>query len=150
MPHDRYDWLSRIRSVEREHAAARLAMRRLMEARDRDAALSDIDLKLRDARNALDRLEATYVIRLFAEFESGLRSCWAARRSTEAPSRTRDLMDGLSASERIPFEKQAEAHAVREFRNLLVHERRSLSTPIAISDARHHLCVFFRFLPPKW
>ena len=45
------------------------------------------------------RLEGTYVIRLFAEFETGLRLYWATIRQTEPP--TQHLLDGIAARRAI-------------------------------------------------
>ena len=58
-------------------------------------------------------LELTYIIRLFAEFETGLRLFWPTARGTEPPGRTRDLVDGIAATRRIPFQELVNAHAVR-------------------------------------
>lgn len=150
MPHDRHVWLMRIKAVEREHTAARLAIDRLLHAADKATALVGVDVKDRDLRNASDRLEGTYVIRLFAEFETALRLWWAAAKRTEPPGRARDLLDGVAAARRIPFDLQERAHAVREYRNVLTHERETPTAPLPIAGARQRLCLYFSFLPPKW
>ena len=97
-----------------------------------------------------ERLDGTYIIRLFAEFETGLRLFWPTAKGTDPPSRTRDLLDGVAAYRRIPHDELKNAHAVREYRNLLVHERDEAMEPIPIADARHQLIKFFSFLPPNW
>jgi hypothetical protein len=150
MPHDLYDWIRRIKSVEREYASMRLATDRLLDESRRDPTILRGDLKLRDIVNASRFLEWTYIIRLFAEFESGLRLFWPTARGTDPPSRTRDLIDGIAATRRIPDDERANAHDVREYRNFLVHERDEEVDPISISEAGKHLCRFFKFLPPTW
>ena len=65
-----------------------------IEAR-RDPTIFGSDLKLHDIVNASGRLEGTYIIRLFAEFETGLRLFWATIRETEPP--TQHLLDGIAA-----------------------------------------------------
>jgi hypothetical protein len=105
-------------------------------------------LKLQDIVNASGRLQGTHLIRLFAEFETGLRLFWATIRDTEPP--TQHLLDGIAARRGIPPDRLASAHAVREYRNALVHERDEAMAPISIAEARGSLCRFFAFLPPIW
>jgi hypothetical protein len=85
---------------------------------------------------------------LFAEFETGLRVFWKTIRDTE-PS-TQDLLNGIAARRGIPHDRNANAHAVREYRNTLVHERDEEVVSISIAEARGVLCRFFAFLPPTW
>src|SRR5205823_9712518 len=99
-----FEWLARIKAVEREHSATRLAVDRLLSAAQRDpSVLSAEELRVRDVRQASDRLDGTYIVRLFAEFESGLRLFWPSARSTDAPSRVRDLLDGVAARSGFPM-----------------------------------------------
>jgi hypothetical protein len=97
-----------------------------------------------------ERLDGTYLIRLFAEFETGLRRFWPTAKRTEPPGRTRDLMDGVGATCGIDHIVRDHAHAVREYRNALVHERDEPVAPLPVAVARSHLCRFFGFLPPNW
>lgn len=150
MPHRCDDWLQRIKDVEREHAVVRLASDRLLEMIARDPMLLTKNLRPRDVRRAADRLDGTYIIRLYAEFETGLRLFWTSARGTDAPARTRDLLDGISATRQVPHDTRMDAHAVREYRNHLVHEREEPVPSIAIGDARRSLCIFFSFLPFEW
>jgi hypothetical protein len=87
---------------------------------------------------------------LFAEFETGLRLFWPSARANEPPGRTRDLMDGVAATRRIPDDELRNAHAVRGYRNTLVHEREEDIDPISIAEARKHLCKFLSFLTPTF
>jgi hypothetical protein len=150
MPHDRYDWIRRIKSVEREYASMRLATNRLLDESRRDSTILREDLKLRDIVNASGFLEGTYIIRLFAEFETGLRLFWPTAKRPDPPGRTRDLIDGVAATRRIPDDERTNAHDVREYRNFLVHEREEEVVPISIAKAGSHLCRFFSFLPLTW
>jgi hypothetical protein len=150
MPNNLYEWLRRIKAIEREHAATRLAIDRLLaEARHAPTILTG-DLKLHDIRIASEHLEGTYIIRLFAEFEARLRLFWPTARGTDPPGRTRDLIDGVAATRRIPNGERTNAHAGREYRNVLVHVREEEVDPIPIAAARGHVCRFFAFLPPTW
>ena len=150
MSHDLYEWHRRIKDVERQHSVIRLAITRLASSAKPDPTVLTGGLTFRDIGHASDRLEGTYIIRLFAEFETGLRLFWPTARGTDAPSRTRDLLDGVAATRRIPNDELLKAHAVREYRNLLVHEIEEEMVPISIAEARGHLCRYFNFLPPSW
>ncbi len=150
MPHDRFDWLRRIKAVEREHSAARFGTERLLAAAEQDPNVLQGELAIRDLRAASEGLEGTYLIRLFAEFETALRLFWEAARQTDPPTRTRDLLDGIAATRRIPYEQLQSAHAVREYRNCLVHARQETAQPVPIRKARGHLCRYLAFLPPYW
>lgn len=150
MPGDQFRWQMRIKAVEREHAAMRLAIDRLWEVVRVDPTELRGDATLTDIRNASGRLDGTYLIRLFAEFETGLRSYWSAKRKTFPPSRTRDLPDGIAAMRHIRLEILTNAQEVRDYRNALVHEREQVRVPISIAAARRHLCQYFSFLPPGW
>jgi len=148
MPHDLYIWMEKIKSIERDHLATRLALDRLLHEARRDPTILTGDLEPQDIVKASGRLETTYLIRLFAEFETGLRLYWATIRDTEPPMQ--HLLDGIAARCDIPHRRLAEAHVVREYRNSLVHERDEGMAPISIVEARGHLCRFFAFLPPIW
>jgi hypothetical protein len=103
----------------------------------------------RDLTRASDMLEGTYLTRMFAEFETGLRLFWDTIQDTNP--RARDLLDGLAARRGVPDEDRDNAHLVREYRNSLVHEREDEDLePIPIARARSHLCTFFKRLPLEW
>jgi hypothetical protein len=148
MPHNHYEWPVRIKAVEREYASTRLATDRLLKEARRDPTVLTGELKVRNIVDASEHLEGTYIIRLFAEFETGLRLFWKTIRDTE-PS-TQDLVNGIAARRGIPQERVASAHAVRVYRNALIHEREEEVEPIPIAEVRGHLCRFFAFLPPTW
>lgn len=150
MPSKKFDWLKRVKSVEREHAAMRYAADFLLDAAYGDPTLLRLELRVRDLERTVELLEGTYIIRLFAEFESSLREFWMTSRASAPPARTRDLLDGVGAKRKIPYDAILKAHTVREFRNHLVHERSDDVTPITIADARRYLCVYLNFLPLEW
>ena len=147
MPHN-HEWQSRMKAVEREHAAMRQAADRLRDAAQRDPSILRESLRHRDIVHASEKLEGTYVIRLFAEFETGARQYWDAKWATNP--RTGDLISGLAARCGIPDTRRDGCHDVRYYRNSLVHERENDTPKIPISEARSHLCYFFSFLPPQW
>lgn len=147
MPHN-HEWQTRIKAVEREYSATQQATDRFQEVVHRDPTILQGDLRPRDIVHASKNLEGTYVIRLFAEFETGLRLYWDQVRDTNP--RTHDLLEGLAALCGIPDEQRENVHVVREYRNTLVHEREEGIAAIPIARARGYLCHYFSFLPPKW
>lgn len=143
-----HEWQERIKAVERQHVAAQLATARLLDAGKRDPTILKGGVTYRDVLDASHALEGTYIIRLFAEFETGLRLFWDSVRDSNP--RTRDLLEGIAAMRSIPEEQRDNAHLVREYRNSLVHEREEEGEAIPIATARGYLCRFFSYLPPKW
>src|SRR5260370_30010556 len=143
-----HEWQTRIKAIEREDLATRQAIDRFQESARRDPTYMRGDLRCREIVRAAAHLEGTSIIRLFAEFETGLRQYWHQARGTDPGAR--GLLERLAAMLGIPDEQQNNAHRVREYRNSLVHEREEITNEISIGEARHHLAHFFSLLPPKW
>jgi hypothetical protein len=141
----RRKWHSRIKDVEREFTAARKAADDLLSALQIGTAILPSDTKVRDANNMSKNLEGTYLIRLFAAFEAGLRSYWETFRDTIPPSR--DLLDAIAAKREIPDRDRDAVHEVREYRNSLVHEEDATVDPISLKVARGNLHAYFSRLP---
>lgn len=146
--HDRWTWLERIKAVEREYLATRQAVDGFLAGLKAGTATMPPNTRLRDADTMSDNLEGTYLIRLFAAFESGLRSYWATVKDT-AP-RTTDLIDGIAARRSIPDDTRDSVHAVREYRNSLVHESDETTESVPLAKSRGRLCTFFARLPDEW
>lgn len=144
----RQEWHRRIKDVELEFVAARLAVDALIAALDRGTVTLPAGAKVRDVRRMSENLEGTFFIRLFAAFESGLRSYWETVRDTVPPSR--DVIDAIAARRRIDDGTRLLVHTVRGYRNSLVHEGEEASDPIPLATARGHLQQFFGWLPPEW
>lgn len=138
--------MARMKAVGREYLAARMSVDRFLVDAGRTPALLQQNITLRDIRHTADRLEGTYLIRLFAEFETGLRSYWELTRKSDPPTRTRDLIDSIAAKRSIADASRSEVHAVREYRNTLIHQRETTSSPVPVALASGHLCRFFSFL----
>ena len=144
----RTDWLEQIRKVEREFLISREAVDQFLAALKSGTTTLPSKTKQRDADAMSDNLEGTYLIRLFAAFESGLRSYWAALRDTSPPGK--DLIDAIAARRKVPDELQHEVHEVRDYRNSLVHEGDEETAPVGLALARGRLCTFFARLPDRW
>jgi hypothetical protein len=144
----RQQFLERIKAVEREYLVIKQAVQ---EALSRNPSLlRSVGLEYADFRQILENLEATYIVRLFAVFEAGVREVWANRyrRRTAPPMEV--LLDSLAARRNIPQEHLTNAHAIRQYRNALLHQASDDIVPITIAQARRCLCTFFSFMPHHW
>lgn len=147
MPH-KHEWQSRIKTVEREYLAMRQTANRFQQAALGDPTILQENLRHGEIIVASKNLEGTYLIRLFAEFETGARQYWSA--NWDSDPKTVDLLNGLAARCGIPDTQRDNAHWVRDYRNALVHEREDQPEVVSIAVARSYLCYFFSFLPPRW
>jgi hypothetical protein len=145
MPYNYLEWPRRLKAVEREYSATRRATDHLAaEAAHHPAILRGVGFP--DLGRASENLEGTYIIRLFAEFETALRFFWTTYRPTEPPSRAIDLMNGVAATARIDHDPLEDAHGVRRFRNVLTHNREEPADPIPIANVRHRLNKYLGFM----
>jgi hypothetical protein len=143
-----HEWQSRIKSVEREYLAVRQAADRFRQEAWDDPTILRGNLRHAEIIKASQNLEGTYIMRLFAEFETGARQYWEATWNTEP--KTVDLLNGLAARCGIPITQRDNGHLVRDYRNSLVHEREDATEAVPIEVARGYLCHFFSFLPQQW
>ena len=141
-----------IEQVEREYYAARTGAARLHGAAARDAAvLHGTGLRPRDVRDCLDRLESTYVIRLFAEFEAALRRYWKwVRRDSRIPwIQASLLLQRIGSRQSVPLDVAQEADLVRQLRNSLVHLGQA-SCQMSFEQCRAALGKFLGNLDYRW
>jgi hypothetical protein len=143
--------LERMKAIEREYKVARVADRIFQQAlrADPDLLFGD-QLKPADARTFSENLEATYLLRLFAEFEEGLRDLWRNGYKKTKKTLTYDLIERVAAKRTIPADDKDKAHAVREYRNSIIHEEGAKPASVPFADARKCLCTYFSRLPPDW
>ncbi|UUO07625.1 hypothetical protein M4951_04785 [Blastopirellula sp. J2-11] len=144
----RHQWQSRIKSVEREFVAIRQGTNRFLDHAQSDPTILLADLRQGEIVSASRNLEGTYIMRLFAEFETGARQFWDETWGTEI--KTFNLFEGLAARRGIPDTDRINGHLVRDYRNSLVHERDEQPDPLSIALARRYLCTFFSYLPVEW
>ncbi len=147
----RQRWIERIFDVEREYKATRSAMLLLAERlRANPAQALAEDWSARDAENSAENLEATYLIRLFAEFESGLRDLWKFYYKKKKRTQMKYLVQ-LIATQAVPQNSVDDADRIRVFRNALVHEESEEPiVPLTLGEAKSKLCRYFSFLPRDW
>lgn len=102
---------------------------------------------VRDVRDCHDDLEATYLIRLFAEFEITLRDYWERKVRQTKPT-AKYLLESLGGRLFIQYDTLQRAHAVREYRNSIVHGGNAVS--VTLSEARSYLCAYMSNLPRQY
>src|SRR6266542_5386145 len=112
MPHEAFGWLTRIKAVEREYNTARLAVGRLEQHAKDDPLVLTGDLRLRDIRSVSERLEGTYLVRLFSEFEAALRQFLRARK-LRVPAKAEQLVNKTRDKVGISLQDARNVHLVR-------------------------------------
>lgn len=103
MKRDRDIWIRRIKRVENHYLVACLAAETLRESWVRDSqVLTARSLSLSNFHTWQEDLVTTYLVRIFAEFESGLRECWPRLRGKQTIPKTEDLINGIASRRYIP------------------------------------------------
>jgi len=141
---------NRVRGAEDEFRVARIAVAALKHQLSRNpSALRQDGLSPASVADCLGNLEATYIVRLFAEFEAGLRTYWSQVRGRSYRPRihVRDLIDKVAGRHNAPSTWLDYAHQVRECRNKIVHEQ-PVGPTLTLTACRSYLCTFLSLLPP--
>lgn len=147
----RDQWIERVKAVELEYRAAVFATGVLRDRLRAEPHALPPGLGHADVNQMAGNLEATYLVRLFAVFESGLREAWRVALRKRTVPQMEPLLNGFASARGVPDAVLQAAHQVREYRNVLVHEGTGLSTPmIPLAEGRRRLTRFFSFLPPDW
>jgi hypothetical protein len=151
MPVDRDDWGQRIKAVERQYKTARLAIERLRTQSQADATIVIHSPEARNVKETLQELETTYLIRLFAVFENGLRSYWQSVKPGKKPD-MKPLLDAIASKRKVPYDILKECHEVREYRNQLVHQKKPGEKQLyyVMDEVRRRLSIYFERLPFQW
>jgi hypothetical protein len=149
MPNEAFAWGTRIKAVEREYVVARFAADRLdQQARDSPKILHG-DLRLRDIRMLTECLEGTYLLRVFAEFEQGLRTYLRAFK-IKVPKNAEQLINKVRDRARIANDDADKVHAVRRYRNTLIHDEVEPAPPVSMREATRNLGIFMGWLQREW
>src|SRR5690242_6392769 len=131
MPDEAFTWMGRIKAVEREYGAIRFATDQLIRAVHDDPSILGRRVRRADVGTAAARLEGTYIIRVFAEFETALQHFIRAFHIRK-PRGTEPLMNRVGDRGRIPQADTDAVHRVRAYRNVLVHERSQPAAEVRI------------------
>lgn len=145
-----HEIIQQIKSCESMCAAGKAATAYFLQVcrSDPSHVRSMGNFRVRDIRACHNDLDLSYLVRMFAVFETTLREFWiraAGKQSRPAVSR---LMDRIALRCNMSMDHLARAHSVRDFRNTLIHGGRSQS--ITLGDARSYLCRFLANLPREW
>jgi hypothetical protein len=149
MPNEAFAWLTRIKAVEREYNIARLAVDRLELHAEDDPRVLPGDLRFRDIGAASIRLEGTYMVRLFSEFETALRHFLRAKK-LRVPTNAEPLVNKTRDKVGISNDDAKNVHLVRAYRNTLVHDRLEPVPPVSIRTATKYLSTFLSWLQRSW
>ena len=149
-----YEVFDRLKATRREYYVVADAVRRLRDAVQTSQVLAPPDTSLRDYDAAIHQLESTYLVRLWAEFETALRSY--RRHIVADPNdniRAIHLINwaqGIEEGRKVDAGVRDLVHEVREYRNSLVHERDDMAPAVGIDEARRRLSMYLSKLPDHW
>jgi hypothetical protein len=149
MPDEAFVWMGRIKAVEREYGAIRFGTDRLIVAVNDDPSIMLGQVERPDIATASMHLQGTYIVRLFSEFETSLQH-FALAFHIRKPRGAEMLINRVRDRARIPQTDTDTVHRVREYRNVLVHERSVPVTPVTIRQATRSLCTFLSRLQRIW
>lgn len=149
MPHEAFDWMGRIKAVEREYGAIRFGADRLVAAVGEDPSILKGAVKRPDIKTASAHLEGTYIIRVFSEFETALVHFVRAFQ-IRRPRTAETLVNRVRSRGRISPADTDRVHRVRQYRNVLVHERSAPVAPVSVREATGFLCTFLSRIQGIW
>ena len=148
----RQERIERMERVVREYLAAVSSVGLLEQQLRADPSWGNAaGWRNRDARSLIENLQTTYLIRLYAEFESGVRDAW--KNYFRRPSRPsmQVLLSRVASQQSVPQDYLDGADGVRKFRNSLVHEDTDEDYPdVSLPEAKSRLYRFFSRLPIDW
>jgi hypothetical protein len=102
----------------------------------------------------VENLEATYIIRLYAEFEAGIRDYWESYRGRNSRPDMITLVRQAVPTEAFSQDCIDDADEVREYRNFLVHDMGKVPPPgivaISLKDVKRRLSGYFARINPRW
>jgi hypothetical protein len=101
-----------------------------------------------------DNLEATYIIRIYAEFEAALRDYWLTYRGQTTRPKMYQLVNQAIPDQRFSQDLIDNADDVRIYRNSLVHdiddEPEEAEGRFTVQQAKRELCTYLSRLDPSW
>jgi hypothetical protein len=153
MPGEKYDLIGRVKAIEREHTALRFTTDNVLRLLGEGGVGLEEDLKRLDINRASERLEGTYIIRLFSEFEVMLKAFLRKRKIKRIPRDAKPLINRVASYAKFSGPILDNAHVVREHRNKLVHNLVYgilESERITIRTVTSHLCTFLSRSLARW
>jgi hypothetical protein len=149
MPSEAFLWMGRIKAVEREYLAIRFGTDRLLVAVNDDPLILKGQVERPDIATASMHLQGTYIIRLFSEFDTALLH-FVRSFHIRKPRGAQALINRVRDRGHIPQPATDAVHRVREYRNVLVHDRSTQVAPVTIREAMRFLRTFLSRLQRIW
>ena len=149
-----YEVFDRLKATVREYYVVADAVQWRRASVQTHQVPAPLETSLRDYEAASRQLQPTYLVRLWAEFETALRSY--RRYIVSNPNdniRAFDLIEwaqGIDKGRKVADEMRELVHEVREYRNSLVHERDDMAPAVGIDAARRRLSTYLAKLPDEW
>jgi hypothetical protein len=153
MPYRRFAWHERVKAVENEYKSVRIAVDHLKSTVAHVPTVLNDDPRPENLKVADRNLEGTYLVRLFAAFESALCSYDRARHNDPTLETAASILIDIIGGPRgqgISAKVRERAHDVRRVRNHWAHERDEAPNSLSIADARARLQGFLSWLSEEW
>jgi hypothetical protein len=147
--------IQRIANVLQEYLAAKTASDLLAAQTDANPNYGrDHGWESRAGTAFAAHLEATYIIRIYAEFETALRDYWLTYLGQATRPRMYQLVNHAIPNQSFSRDVIDAADEVREYRNFLVHEiddePGKWMMPLTVRQAKNHLCTYLSRLDQSW
>jgi hypothetical protein len=165
MPYHRTEWWRYVNEVVMEYEASRVAVARLTDQVRANANVLADEPKARSGLSAASQnLERTYLVRVFAAFESALRSYerwWHPERIGVTPGDASQMIDEIGArnADDVPRRRKRaigtqireRVHEVRRSRNFWAHDDEdAIDVPMPLVRAKMCLLEYLDKMPLEW
>jgi hypothetical protein len=147
--------LQRIANVAQEFLAAMTAAEWLQGCQDADPSFSKKHgWEAKAGIDFCENVEATYIVRMYAEFEAGLRDYWKSHLKRDTRPKMEQLVRHAIPNQDFSQDTIDDADDVRKYRNYLVHEMED-EVPegvraFTVTEAKRCLCAYFGRLNARW
>jgi hypothetical protein len=147
--------LQRIANVAQEFLAAMTAANWLRERQEADPSFGrHHGWEAKAGIDFCDNMEATYIVRMYAEFEAGLRDNWMTHFKRDTYPKMVQLVRHAIPNQMFSQDTIDDADDVRKFRNYLVHDIED-EVPegvkrFTVAEAKRCLCAYFGRLDARW
>jgi len=149
----RAEAFNRLRRVRDEFDAGRFALEHILGQWNSDPSVAiaaqSTGVTAAELRRCARSLELTFVLRLFAEFETILRDFWRNGIGRTTDPEMRQLIESVGRRRNVPPTDLRGAHEIREYRNAIVHDglrKLRLDLPLCLKAVGR----FLRWAPLEW
>ncbi|SRR5260370_192430 len=142
-------WIMRLRDVEREHEAARMTVRHFLQSLHDGKVRLEPHLKRVHISGLSTRLEGTYVIRIFSEFELSLKLFLKEKHET-VPMNMRPRINKVANIVGFKGSSVDDAHRARRYRNKVVHHLEEETHALTLRKVTSFLCTYLDRMQKDW